>query len=220
MINRIKEYIDNAFALTPQTKKVVDLKDELFANMCEKYNDQIKSGKTAQEAYDYVMMGMGDISELVESVKEPYPLSPASPKENRNRALSVSLAIMLYILSPMMVILFSEFFGQNAMGIIVMFMLIAAATGLLVYSFMIRPKYQKSNDTVVEEFKEWRVNSARARYAYKAFKGAFWSIVVAIYLLFSFAFGIWSYSWIIFIIAAAIENIVKGFIHLREDKNE
>lgn len=220
MINRIKEYIDNAFAGMPQTKKIVDLKDELFANMCEKYNDQIKNGKSEQEAYDYVLMGMGDISELVESVKEPYPLTPISQKENRKRALLTSFAIMLYILSPMMVILFSEFLSQGSLGAIVMFLFIAAATGLLVYSSMLRPKYQKSGDTVVEEFKEWRVNSARSRDAYKAFRSAFWSIVVALYLLLSFVLGIWSYSWIIFIIAAAVENIIKGFIHLREEKDE
>jgi len=220
MESKIRAYIDNAFAGAPQTKKTLDLKEELFANMCEKYSDQLKNGKTEQQAYDYVLVGIGDINELVESVKEPYPLAPPSPAEIKKRALLTSCAVALYILSPTMVIIFPTFFNQGTLGVIMMFALIAAATGLLVYNDMTKPKYHKIDNTVVEEFKEWRVANERERQAYASFKGAFWSIVVAVYLLSSFMLGIWAYSWIIFIIAVAVENVIKGIMHLREGKNE
>lgn len=44
------------------------------------------------------------------------------------------------------------------------------------------------------------------RLYWKKFDENFWIIIVAIYLLISFVFGIWEYSWIIFIIAAGISG--------------
>jgi len=38
-------------------------------------------------------------------------------------------------------------------------------------------------------------------------------------LLVSFTYGIWFYSWIIFIIAGAIEEIVKSIMILRSERN-
>jgi hypothetical protein len=219
MINKIRTYIDDAFAEVSQTKKTIDLKDELFANMCEKYNDRIASGKSEQEAYEYVLKGVGDIRELVESVREPYPLAPMSPSESRKRALRLSFAVAMYILSPMMVIFFSEVIGNDVLGIFAMFALIAGATGLIVYNSMTKPEYLKSDDTLVEEFKEWRVNSENERQAYKALSSAYWSVVTAIFLIFSFITGMWHISWIIFIMGSAVENVIKGFVQLRRDKD-
>ncbi len=50
-------------------------------------------------------------------------------------------------------------------------------------------------------------NMAEAR---KAIEGGFWLLVVAIYLIVSFVYGIWMFSWIIFIIAAAIQQIIRA----------
>ena len=80
---------------------------------------------------------------------------------------------------------------------------------------MTKPHYSRADDTIVEEFKEWHVKNGRQRDALNAFKGAYWSIVVAIYLLVSFIFRIWSFSWILFIMAGAVENIIKGIFALR-----
>ncbi|HHU55233.1 MAG TPA: hypothetical protein GXZ48_00885 [Acholeplasmataceae bacterium] len=77
----------------------------------------------------------------------------------------------------------------------------------------------KSDDSLVEDFKAYRVNNDRNRTAYNSFKSALWTLTVAIYLLVSFIYGIWLYSWIIFIIAGAIEEIVKGIMMLRSGKN-
>ena len=94
-----------------------------------------------------------------------------------------------------------------------------AATGLLIYNSMTKPHYARADDTIVEEFKEWHVKNDRQRDALNAFKGAYWSIVVGIYLFVSFLFGIWSFSWILFIMAAAVENIIKGVVALRRQKH-
>lgn len=211
MIDRIRAYLDNAFENAPKTRRMEDLKEELYSNLVEKYNDRLKHGLSEEDAYNTVIRGIGNIDELIDSVREPSPLAPTPVQETSARAIRTAVAVALYIMSPFLVILI-----DNTAGIGAMFAAIAAATGLLIYNGMTRKSYVRTEDTIVEEFKEWHVNNNRQRDALNAFKGAFWSITVAIYLLVSFIFRIWSFSWIIFIIAVAIENIVKGILALKE----
>ncbi len=220
MINKIRSYIEHAFEGVPQTKKVLELKEELLGNLIEKYNDFLKNGKSEEEAYTSAVSGIGDISELVENLREPYPLSPETPKERSKRAIFVAIAVVLYIMSAFMIPVFAVKFGDPIIGIAVMFFFIAIATGLLIYNNMTRAKYVKSDESMIEDFKAYRVNNEKERSAVKLFKSAYWSLVVATYLLVSFLFGIWAYSWIIFIIATAIEKIVMGVMQLRSDKDE
>ena len=161
-----------------------------------------------EDAYNAVIRSIGDIDELIDSARGPSPLEPVPAHESRIRALCTAIAVALYIMSPFMVILLRGPWGG-------MFLFIAAATGLLIYNGMTKPHYSRADDTIVEEFKEWHVKNGRQRDALNAFKGAYWSIVVAIYLLVSFIFRIWSFSWILFIMAGAVENIIKGIFALR-----
>ena len=45
---------------------------------------------------------------------------------------------------------------------------------------------------------------------------AAWAIIVALYFILSFTFGIWAYSWIIFIIGVAIDKIIRAYFELKE----
>ena len=207
MIDRIRAYLEHAFADAPKTRRVEDLREELFSNLVEKYNDRLRQ---EEDAYNAVIRSIGDIDELIDSVRGPSPLEPPPMRESSIRALRTAIAVALYIMSPFMVILL-----RGPWGIGAMFLFIAAATGLLIYNSMTKPHYARADDTIVEEFKEWHVKNDRQRDALNAFKGAYWSIVVGIYLFVSFLFGIWSFSWILFIMAAAVENIIKGVVALR-----
>ena len=210
MIDRIRAYLEHAFADAPKTRRVEDLREELFSNLVEKYNDRLRQGMSEEDAYNAVIRSIGDIDELIDSVRGPSPLEPPPMRESSIRALRTAIAVALYIMSPFMVILL-----RGPWGIGAMFLFIAAATGLLIYNSMTKPHYARADDTIVEEFKEWHEKNDRQRDALNAFKGAYWSIVVGIYLFVSFLFGIWSFSWILFIMAAAVENIIKGVVALR-----
>lgn len=220
MENKIRNYVDHAFGEIPQTKKVLDLKEELVGNLIEKYNDYLLNGTSKEESYTLAISGIGDISELVESMREADTFLQTSIKEHKRHALFVSIAIAIYIISVFTVPFFSINFGQPITGIFVMFFLIAIATGLIVYSDMVIKSYTKVDDSLVEDFKAFRAGSNKEKAALSSFKSAFWSITVAIYLLISFLFKIWAYSWIIFIVGAAIEKIVLGIYHLRGGEND
>ncbi len=217
MLNKIKQYIDDAFSNVRTTKKIAELKDELYVNLAEKYNDQLSQGKTEQEAYNAAIAGIGDISELVDSVREPFLVAPDMERAKVKSGLLVSIAIMLYILSPLALIL-SGPFNNGVGGLAIMFVMVAAATGLLIYNGLTKPKYVRTDDSIVEEFKEFRSVSDNTRQAYKALSGAFWGLTVAVYLFVNFIFGWWAFSWILFILAAAAQNIVKAIL-LMKNKN-
>ncbi|HOJ09213.1 MAG TPA: permease prefix domain 1-containing protein [Clostridiales bacterium] len=218
MINKIRAYIDHAFEGIPQTKKVLELKEELVGNLIEKYNDYLKNGKAEDEAYTAAISGIGDISELVESMRDVDPFAQPSTKERSRHALFISIAVAIYIISVFMVPIYTINFGKPVTGIFIMFLFIAIATGLIIYSNMTYKNYIKMDDSLVEDFKAYRASSNKQRAAFNSFKSAFWSITVAVYFLISFIYGIWGYSWVIFIIAGAIEKIVAGIIQLRGEE--
>lgn len=83
MLDKIHDYIEQSFTEVKETRKVKELKDELFENLKEKYSDQIQNGKSKQEAYNSVIFGIGDLSELIESVKEPYFMSSELIEERK-----------------------------------------------------------------------------------------------------------------------------------------
>lgn len=217
MISKIRAYITRAFEDVPRTKKSIELQEELISNLIEKFNDQLKLGKNEDEAYTSVIAGIGDLSELVEGVRERQTLMSQSPEDRKKNALIIASAVVLYILSPMVLILFTEIMHLEILGLLMMFVLIAFATGMLVYNAASKPKYLREEETLVEEFKEWKAGKDKNQAAYAAFKSAFWLIIVAIYLFISFQYGGWAYTWIIFIVASAIQEVVRAIIELRRN---
>lgn len=69
---------------------------------------------------------------------------------------------------------------------------------------------------MVEEFKEWQDQSSDQKKLYKAIKSAIMSLMVVIYIVVSFTTHAWHITWVIFLIGAAIENIVKAIFELKQ----
>lgn len=115
MIDRIRAYLEHAFADAPKTRRVEDLREELFSNLVEKYNDRLRQGMSEEDAYNAVIRSIGDIDELIDSVRGPSPLEPPPMRESSIRALRTAIAVALYIMSPFMVILLRGPWGIGAM---------------------------------------------------------------------------------------------------------
>ena len=211
MNERIKTHVEGLFAGSPQTRKILDLKEELLANLNSKYDDLLAGGSTPDDAYRTVIDGIGDISELVRQIQNESAFNSHYPtKEKKKSAILVAIAVGLYIISPMCVVAF------NDAGVLLMFVLIAAATGLLIYNGMTRPRYVKEDETIVEEFKQWKSETSEKRNLRRSISSVLWPLIVIIYLGFSFYFGAWSFSWIIFIIGVFVEGVIKLIFDLKE----
>lgn len=218
MIAKIRNYIQRAFEDVPKTKKSTELQEELISNLVEKFNDQLRLGKTEEEAYQIVIAGIGDLSELTEGLRERHVLSAITPADRKRSAMFTAIAVGLFIISPMMVVLFSGF-GLETVGISMMFISIAVGVGLLIYNGASKPKYIREEETLVEEFKEWKSKTSKNRALHGSLGAAYGLIVVAIYLYVSFTYSSFHYSWIIFIISGAIYNIIRA-LYLMGQKDE
>lgn len=145
---------------------------------------------------DELLTGNFNIKEAkIESIKDNYA---------RNLAISISL----YILSIVAIIIFAAQFNQPIIGLCLFFILIAVATGLIVYNSIY---YKKNNENIKEKTDNSILNPI---------KNIISILAVIIYLIVSFLTQAWYITWIIFIIDGLIEEIVKLIFNIKGNKGE
>lgn len=209
MNKRIKAHVDALFANTSTDSYVLDIKEELLANLNEKYDDLISSDKSEEEAYALVISGIGDIDNLLKDIGQSSQYQPLEIEKNiQKRGILISIGIALYILS-IIPIIFLDQLGFSSFGVIFMFFFCAVATGFIAYGYSIsKVNYSKEDNSFVEEYKEKvAINNDRKKLM-GAISSSLWSLIVVLYLLISFLTSWWHISWIIFLIGACIQQLI------------
>jgi uncharacterized membrane protein len=168
----IKNYLDNVFAGLPKTSQMADLKNNILSNMEDKYNELKSEGKSENEAIGIVISEFGNIDELINELglkKETEESSePIVTQEETNvylnakktSGIQIGIGVILCILAPASLILINElisdgFFGtglsgsvSGGLGLISLFVLIAAAVSLFIYSGMNFERYKYMEEGV------------------------------------------------------------------------
>lgn len=225
---KIREYMDSLFESAPHTQRAYELKIELTQNLIEKYYALVGEGKSPEEAYNITVGSIGDVRELFAQLEDdengqpvPPPVYYPQPQVNQRRVFCRVAAVMLYILSPVPAIVIDALFGWDALGAVCLFMMIAAATGLLVYDKLTNPKApQPMPGTVVDDFRQWQQVKSKKKHWRAAFNGAYWPLVVAFYFLISFGTGKWYITWVIFLIAPSVGVVVNTLLGAMMDQNK
>lgn len=119
---------------------------------------------------------------------------------HRKKALFTTVAVMLYILSVVVIIFFSTVLRSPIVGICVFFLVIAIATGLLIYIEMMKP--------FINEQMRKKVLTKEDR-LYKRITSVLSLIVLAIYLVVSILTMAWGITWILWIVYALLTEIIK-----------
>ncbi len=261
MKTKLKEYIDTIFAdaerRAPYNQRVRELKEEMLQNLNDRYDDLVAKGKTPAAAYNIAVAGVGDVSELLDSVvgdtqgsagpsaaaetPPPKPSKrPLTPEEQETvrrykekSAIIMTASVAMYILCWLPMVILSQILGDfgSTVGLTIMFVMIAVATCLIIYNSMTKPKFganvenwdkddddeDDDDDDDDEDEDENRVKSARPRRSpvYKGISGALFALTLCGYLLVSFATGAWHITWMIFLMYAALDNIIKAIFDLR-----
>lgn len=209
MRDKLRGYVESLFLDAPHTKKTVELKEEILQNLYDKYDDLMAEGKTEEAAYNIAVAGVGDISSLLKELeRSEREFEVPTSKSRRRSALIVSIAVSLYILSIIPCILWENY------GPIAMLFMAAVATGLLIFNSMTRPRYTRRDDTVVEDFKEWKTHTSNRHQVYKALSSALWSLTVVLYFVVSFWTMAWHITWVIFLIASAVNSVLRAIFDL------
>ena len=119
---------------------------------------------------------------------------------HRKKALFTTVAVMLYILSVVVIIFFSTVLRSPIVGICIFFLVIAVATGLLIYIEMMKP--------FINEQMRKKVLTKEDR-LYKRITSVLSLIVLAIYLVVSILTMSWGITWILWIVYALLTEIIK-----------
>ena len=225
MEDRLRRYVDDLFAEAAPTKKAVELKEEMIQNLQDKYNDLLSEGKTQEAAYNIVVAGIGDIGSLLDELAADtagaedgshYALGAEALR--LRSAMFTSIAVMGYILSPLPLIILALLgFGSSArIGVPILFVMVAASTGLLVFNSMSKPRRYGGSDTIVEEFRAWQSDTQSRKSLRRAISFALWSIIVALYFILSFATYAWEITWVIFILGVVVEAFINIFFTIKK----
>lgn len=213
MNSKLRNYINAAFANAPKTKQAVELKEEILQNIIDKYNDLIAEGKSEEAAYNIAIASIGDLSELIGSIEEKtvYPFTKEEIMQSKKRsAILISVSVMLYILCVVPCIIFQD----DSIGPCIMFTMIAIATGILIYNNKTKIPYVKIDDTMVEDFKDFQNKKREKNSIEGAISGILWAITLALYFLVSFTTGAWYITWLMFVIAGALQNVLNACFEL------
>jgi len=70
MHDKIRNYVYSLLTAAPDCPIKKEIQEEMIANLFEKYNDLVASGMAPEEAYKEVISGIGDMSELIDVIKE------------------------------------------------------------------------------------------------------------------------------------------------------
>ncbi|MCE5234665.1 MAG: permease prefix domain 1-containing protein [Clostridiaceae bacterium] len=213
---KLRAYVETLFEQAPKTRKAYELKEEMISNLVEKYHDLRDEGKSEDIAYNIVVSGIGDTSELIAGLSEPISaLTPEELKKKNLYAGLTALAVALYILSIIPLIMLSVS-GMEILGLAIMLCMVAGATGLIIFTSMTKPKYHKTEDTMVEDFKEWKYTKDNRGEVQKSVNSAIGMLTVVAYIVISFSTGAWHITWVIFLIGLAVKQVVRALFQLKK----
>lgn len=216
---RIRRHVDGIFAAAMPTKRAMELKEEMIQNLEDKYVDLIADGKSEDEASSIVIAGIGDVSYLLAELETTENSALWRKKEEekarQRSAMFTSMAVMLYILSPLPLIFLSIIgLGRVAtlIGLPMLFIMIAAATGLLIFNGMTKSYRSDDDDEQGYGYSQLSPDDKDHKRMRRAISSALWFLIVVAYVVISFSTGAWHISWVIFIIGGALESILSIFI--------
>lgn len=128
-------------------------------------------------------------------------------EKKKKSALLLAAAIMLYITSVVPPILI-----DGAVGPALMFVMVAVATGIIVYRSIVNSKNKREDE---EEKKKEPENPVL-----KAVKSCVWAVAIIVYFLISFLTGAWYITWLVFPITGAITDVIEACFDLKGGGNK
>lgn len=220
MNREIRKYIDDLFLNIPRSPEVTELKEELLSNMSENYENYIRQGKTEEEAYDRAVNDSKDLDEMLADIPSYDEIEQEARYFRRRNARNTAVGVAMYIIGAAFLIGlggFGDYFGKSdfygLIGLLILLVISAGATGLIIYTHMSTPP----------EYKDYK-NDFGYEYSYLDNKqgrilsnllSIYWAIVSFIYLGVSFTTMRWDITWIIWILASIFHSIIRTIFEMK-----
>ena len=220
MNSKIKNYVEVLFSDIPRSKKANELKEELLSNMSERFEDYILNGETENQAYSLVISSLGDIDEMLADIMPDDDFVKEAHYYRKRNAKNTAIGVAMYIIGAAFLIGLGglgEFLGDGdvypVIGLLILLVISAIATGIIVYSNMSTPlEYKDFNE---ETKKEFRNLDSKHNRLLKNILSIYWTAITFIYLAISFITMAWGITWLIWILAGVFESIIKTVFEMR-----
>lgn len=222
MRNKLICYVNSIFEGIPNTPEVQELREEILQNTLDRYDEECARGVSETVAYNVAVMSIGDTDELLAAYRKP------KKEKKSSRRVCVAIAIALYILCVVPPAVADEMGWPEALGVSLMFLMIAAATTLIILSGgrekPAAPKASAPQGVPVQPAAQ-PVQAASAQEerssAVKILRGVltplYWLAAVGLFLAAGFA-GYWYVAWVIFIAAGAVGDVITGIVYMAKGR--
>lgn len=222
MRNKLICYVNSIFEGIPDTPEVQELREEILQNTLDRYDEECARGVSETVAYNVAVMSIGDTDELLAAYRKP------KKEKKSSRRVCVAIAIALYILCVVPPAVADEMGWPEALGVSLMFLMIAAATAMIILSGgrekPAAPKASAPQDVPVQPAAQ-PVQAASAQEerssAVKILRGVltplYWLAAVGLFLAAGFA-GYWYVAWVIFIAAGAVGDVITGIVYMAKGR--
>ena len=187
MNEQIREYVDKLLESAPKNRRVDELREELISGCMDKYEDLTASGMAPEEAYRTVVAGIGDVDELVRELSQSTlvdELKATVTEKGKQAKLRGAVSSSLWSL------------------IVVIYLMVSFTTFQWHVTWMI---------FVFGAFLQCIIGMAFAPKGsqMRGFAGMLWTGTVLLYLMISFFTSQWHITWIIFLIAVALQQVIR-----------
>lgn len=224
---KLRQHMDELFSEVPVNRQSVEIKEEILQNITDKYHDLLNEGKSEDAAYHIAIASIGDLTELLESLKSTEaPIDDDAVRRynewKKNSALRTSIAVALYILSVVPPIITDALGGNENLAAAGLCFIAAIATGILVYNHNSKPinPFQAQSMSMAEDFKKWQGKKENLTRARKDITSAMWAIILVLYFVISFATMKWYITWVLFPMGIAVKYIIHAIFTLQEAEDE
>lgn len=211
MNKKVNNYIEVLFSDVPKTNKAKELKEELLANMNERFDDYMNQGKTENQAYSLVISNLGDVDHLIEEVMPTEGFKKEAHYYRKRNAIATSISVMLYIIGAAFLIGISEYYDSE-FGVLILLVLAAIATGILIYANMSTPKEYVHDDEDAIEFMKF-IKTKKGR-EFEELGSLVWMVATLIFFIAGFVYNQFGIAWIIFPITGILLEIIKTIIRI------
>lgn len=223
MNEKIARHMDMLFETAPKTRKAMELKEEMTRNAMDKYQDLLSEGRTQEDAFQNVISSIGDVSDLFEELEENIMIT-ISQEDRRRKAVVQACAVGLYIFAGVVFFFFAMLDGiiitkldLSMMGLILAGIICIIPTIMLVYMANMYPVYDKKEENIVENYKEWKSGSEKEKAVRSSINSIIWTLAVIFYFLISFTTMKWYITWVVFLIAGCVQSVVRLMFSLRQN---
>lgn len=191
-------YLDSMFAKLPQTQELERIKQGLLDNMQDKYEELLAEGKSEHEAIGIVIAEFGNVDELIEELdlpiyqeqgEEGVSFSDQEIEEfqvaNRKTGQLIGIGVMLIITGAGLLMLFNAIGERglnvanlanlsDVLGLIPLFLFVAIAVGLFIYSGTIIERFDQINQPIALTTNQRK----RLEQAYGRFQPIFTKVII------------------------------------------